>query len=172
MNRNLVVYFSLEYWKSILAKRGTSPEEKGYWFCEKQGDQALSLFQVTETTGSAVQVSSLDSFLNAIEKLTAKYSEIYVIPYHTHPVEGPSGGDRNAYFSIYNGTRGVIQDFLTIGPRSVELNRVVQNGGGLNLINIVHTDYLKVLIPDSQTKKRISQKGNQCSEDFLQFLEE
>lgn len=115
---DVTVIFPAKFWEGILAKRGTSPEERGSWFCEDLGTgEILALFSAEEKQGTEVEVDASDLAIEAITEFTAKYQNIHVIPYHTHPIDGPSPTDLEAYIAIYNETRGQIRDFLTIGPR-------------------------------------------------------
>ena len=122
------IIFPITHWKGVLNRRGTSPEEKGYYFLKEGNGEVLAMFSVVEATGSEVEVTSSDIFLDAIKIFTERHEDIHIIPYHTHPIEGPSRGDLNSYGSIYKKTGGQIRDFLTIGPRTVELNRVYSSG--------------------------------------------
>ncbi len=44
--------FPVEHWQGILARRRTSPEEKGYYLLEERVDGVLSMFNVREVEGA------------------------------------------------------------------------------------------------------------------------
>jgi hypothetical protein len=137
---DVVINFPAEYWKGVLNLRGTSPEEKGYWFCEESDNNSiLALFNVIEGTGSTVNVTSNDVFLDAIKEFT-RNPRIHVIGYHTHPIDGPSSGDIRSYINIYERSSGQLRDFLTIGPKKVELDRVYPSYHNPRVVDICNMD--------------------------------
>lgn len=156
-----VIKFPIDYWQAFEAKRGISPEEKGWIFCEDLGGKVVAIFHDIEATGSAVHVNSSEEYADAVQQFTRMHP-VYLIPYHTHPIEGPSEGDLRNYKGLFRYTDGELRDFMTIGPTTIRLDRLFKMENEVKYANLIGTDFLGFVEPLSQ--KRIARHQKMANE--------
>lgn len=149
-----VLFFSDEQWSWLLSKRGTAPEEKGYFFGQRPRDPPthiiVSMFRYKTVEGSFTEVSEDPRFLKAVNIFLSRHHLLSILPYHTHPIDGLSSGDIRTLYEIYKGSDGIIHDFIIICPSNVRIERFFgrtfyEEPGSYYHTNLVGKKYLRVV---------------------------
>ncbi len=175
---DVTIYFPIQHWLGIFAKMRLPYEEKGYYFCEEdESGRSLSLFHIIDAESLTDRVHAAELVLDAIGEFT-RHQNIHIIPYHTHPINGPSRGDLEAYIKIYDKSGGQYRDFLTIGPQRVELNRVYPEGYVPRVRDIAQldrrgnptTDWVKLIRLDPVRQAEHTMHGKALGEEFCSII--
>ena len=176
------LYFTEGIWQSLLDKRGTILEEKGYVIAEKEKDKilAVSLLKVKENVGSLSHVSSDDAMLEVLDKFTDKHPNIKIITYHTHAElddysRGSQESDVASFINIFRETDGEMNYHIVIGPTAIKLIGVYQNPTEpkkFKLANLVHPEnrkIFKIIRFSPEHIQQNQQKWNNLANDFIKI---